>query len=115
MTPSREFLQISSGPPHFEDRHHAIFTSSNGEDDPIAVITRANEAISSAPIDVSFVGIGENGHLAFNDPPADFNTEAPYILVKLDELAASSRSAKAGSRISRAFQPTQSRCPFSKC
>lgn len=57
----------------------------NGEDDPISVVTRANEAISSAPIDVSFVGIGENGHLAFNDPPADFNTEAPYILVKLDD------------------------------
>jgi glucosamine-6-phosphate deaminase len=31
------------------------------------------------------VGIGENGHLAFNDPPADFDTEDPYIIVKLDE------------------------------
>ena len=36
-------------------------------------------------IDVAFVGIGENGHLAFNDPPADFDTEDPYILVELDE------------------------------
>ncbi len=35
--------------------------------------------------DVAFVGIGENGHLAFNDPPADFDTEAPYIVVNLDE------------------------------
>src|SRR5207247_9084717 len=35
--------------------------------------------------DVAFVGIGENGHLAFNDPPADFHTETPYILVRLDE------------------------------
>ncbi len=41
--------------------------------------------ISKAPIDVAFVGIGENGHLAFNDPPADFDTEEPYIIVKLDE------------------------------
>ena len=42
-------------------------------------------AISEAPIDVAFVGIGENGHLAFNDPPADFGTEAPYLVVALDE------------------------------
>jgi len=38
-----------------------------------------------APVDVAFVGIGENGHLAFNDPPADFETEEPYLLVSLDE------------------------------
>lgn len=37
------------------------------------------------PIDVAFVGIGENGHLAFNDPPADFDTQQPYIVVQLDE------------------------------
>ena len=37
------------------------------------------------PIDVAFVGIGENGHLAFNDPPADFETEEPYLVVSLDE------------------------------
>jgi glucosamine-6-phosphate deaminase len=36
-------------------------------------------------VDVAFVGIGENGHLAFNDPPADFQTEQPYIIVNLDE------------------------------
>lgn len=36
-------------------------------------------------IDVAFVGIGENGHLAFNDPPADFNTEEPYLVIELDE------------------------------
>jgi glucosamine-6-phosphate deaminase len=49
------------------------------------VIRRTNEAISSSPIDVAFVGIGENGHLAFNDPPADFEIEEPYIVVNLDE------------------------------
>ena len=41
--------------------------------------------IKQKEIDVAFVGIGENGHLAFNDPPADFYTEDPYLLVKLDE------------------------------
>lgn len=41
--------------------------------------------LSSAPIDLAFVGIGENGHVAFNDPPADFETEEPYIVVELDE------------------------------
>ncbi|HEX4945757.1 MAG TPA: glucosamine-6-phosphate deaminase [Blastocatellia bacterium] len=45
----------------------------------------ANAAIAAAPIDVAFVGIGENGHLAFNDPPADFVIETPYIIVNLDE------------------------------
>ena len=41
--------------------------------------------ISEKPIDVAFVGIGENGHLAFNDPPADFDIEDPYLIVDLDE------------------------------
>src|SRR5215469_13593925 len=57
----------------------------NGEKDPAEVIRGANEAISAAPIDVAFVGIGENGHLAFDDPPADFETDEPYIVVNLDE------------------------------
>jgi glucosamine-6-phosphate deaminase len=57
----------------------------NGEENPGDVIARIGKAISSAPIDIAFVGIGENGHLAFNDPPADFETEEPYITVNLDE------------------------------
>jgi glucosamine-6-phosphate deaminase len=61
--------------------HHLL----NGEEEPAEVICRTNEAISAAPIDIAFVGIGENGHLAFNDPPADFETEEPYIVVSLDE------------------------------
>jgi glucosamine-6-phosphate deaminase len=52
---------------------------------PGEVIRVASEAILQSPIDVAFVGIGENGHLAFNDPPANFETEAPYIIVQLDE------------------------------
>jgi glucosamine-6-phosphate deaminase len=52
---------------------------------PEAECRRLNEIISGYVVDVAFVGIGENGHLAFNDPPADFQTENPYIVVELDE------------------------------
>jgi glucosamine-6-phosphate deaminase len=57
----------------------------DGEGDVYGVCDAVGAAISEAPVDVAFVGIGENGHLAFNDPPADFETEAPYIVVDLDE------------------------------
>lgn len=57
----------------------------DGERDPLVTCREAGEALRKAPIDVAFVGIGENGHLAFNDPPADFETDAPYIVVQLDE------------------------------
>ncbi len=58
----------------------------NGEaEDPQAECRRLGELITRHPVDVAFVGIGENGHLAFNDPPADFNTEEPYLVVELDE------------------------------
>jgi glucosamine-6-phosphate deaminase len=57
----------------------------NGEGNAAEVIRETNAAIASAPIDISFVGIGENGHLAFNDPPADFETEEPFIIVALDQ------------------------------
>jgi len=57
----------------------------DGETDPDAECRRLGEIISKHPIDVAFVGIGENGHLAFNDPPADFQTEEPFIVVSLDE------------------------------
>jgi len=53
--------------------------------DPVAVIRRIGEQISSAPVDIAFLGIGENGHIAFNDPPADFESEDPYLIVTLDE------------------------------
>ena len=57
----------------------------DGEADTSRVCAEAGEAIAAAPVDVAFVGIGENGHLAFNDPPADFDTEAPFLVVDLDE------------------------------
>lgn len=53
--------------------------------DPVRVVREASAQLASAPIDIAFLGIGENGHIAFNDPPADFETEEPYILVNLDE------------------------------
>lgn len=56
----------------------------NGELDPAAEIERLNESIAPHEIDVAFIGIGENAHLAFNDPPADFDTTEPYIEVQLD-------------------------------
>jgi len=52
--------------------------------DPQAECRRLNALISQYEIDVAFVGIGENGHLAFNDPPADFTVDDPYIIVNLD-------------------------------
>lgn len=57
----------------------------DGEADPEYACAEAGRALSAAPIDVAFLGIGENGHLAFNDPPADFETEQPYIVVTLDD------------------------------
>jgi glucosamine-6-phosphate deaminase len=48
-------------------------------------VRRVGDLIRAHPIDAAFVGIGENGHLAFNDPPADFETEEPYLVVSLDE------------------------------
>ncbi len=61
------------------------FNYVNGETDPVSECFRLGDLISKRPIDVAFIGIGENGHLAFNDPPADFETEEAYIVVKLDE------------------------------
>lgn len=56
----------------------------DGENDPEKECERLSTLIQNHPIDVAFVGIGENGHLAFNDPPADFETEKPYLVVNLD-------------------------------
>ena len=57
----------------------------DGEQDPREVCARAGAVIAAAPVDIAFVGIGENGHLAFNDPPADFDTREPYLIVTLDD------------------------------
>lgn len=57
----------------------------DGEKEPLEECERLGEIISRHPIDVAMIGIGENGHLAFNDPPADFQTKEPFIVVDLDE------------------------------
>ncbi len=62
----------------------ADFQYLHGDEDAAATIARAGRLISESRIDVALVGIGENGHLAFNDPPADFTTTEPYLLVELD-------------------------------
>ena len=62
-------------------QHHLL----NGAEDPAEVIRHASQALRQARVDVAFVGVGENGHLAFNDPPADFETEEEYLIVTLDE------------------------------
>ena len=57
----------------------------DGDREPAEVCRALDRELTAAPIDVAFVGVGENGHLAFNDPPADFATEQPYLVVQLDE------------------------------
>jgi glucosamine-6-phosphate deaminase len=54
-------------------------------DDPAEECRRLGVLIGAHPIDVACIGIGENGHLAFNDPPADFEIQDPYLVVQLDE------------------------------
>ena len=63
---------------------HVYFANGEAEN-PETECNRLGEIIHQHPIDVALIGIGENGHLAFNDPPADFETEEPYIVVNLDE------------------------------
>jgi glucosamine-6-phosphate deaminase len=62
------------------------FNYIRGDDDPSGECKRLGDLISMNQIDIAFVGIGENGHLAFNDPPADFETEEAYIAVDLDDV-----------------------------
>jgi len=62
-------------------RYHFL----DGHGNVLEVIRKVAAELTAAPVDIAFVGIGENGHLAFNDPPADFQTEEPYIIVDLDE------------------------------
>ena len=62
-------------------RYHLL----DGENAPEKVAQHVGEVLAAAAIDLAFVGIGENGHLAFNDPPADFTTDRPYLIVTLDE------------------------------
>jgi glucosamine-6-phosphate deaminase len=62
--------------------HHHLL---DGERDSHSVANEVGQALASKPVDILFAGIGENGHLAFNDPPADFQTQQPFLVVNLDE------------------------------
>jgi len=62
-------------------RYHLL----DGENAPEETCERVGRLLAAAPVDAAFAGFGENGHVAFNDPPADFETEVPYLIVRLDE------------------------------
>lgn len=57
----------------------------NGEAELSGELKRLGEALTAEPIDLGLIGIGENAHIAFNDPPADFDTTEPYIVVNLSD------------------------------
>lgn len=61
-------------------RYHFL----NGDGDVRGSVDEIARELQREPVDLAFVGIGENGHLAFNDPPADFDTDDPYLVVQLD-------------------------------
>lgn len=57
----------------------------NGEGDVEENIKKLSEELKKSPVDIGLIGIGENAHIAFNDPPADFEIEDPYIIVNLND------------------------------
>lgn len=67
------------------DRPVKAFNYVAGDENPEEECKRLGVLIAENPIDVCFAGVGENAHLAFNDPPADFETEEAYLVVNLDE------------------------------
>jgi glucosamine-6-phosphate deaminase len=77
----RKYLRERLLEPAGIENYHLI----DSESDPIETCRRIGELLNSARVDVAFAGIGENGHLAFNDPPADFEIEDAYLVVNLDE------------------------------
>lgn len=76
---NERFVQKVDG---LDDTHFVM----GDHEDPQAECDRLGKLILDHPIDVALVGIGENGHLAFNDPPADFDTTDPYLVVELDTV-----------------------------
>ncbi len=76
----RYLLDRLIGPSGIE-RYHLL----DGEQDPERAAAETGARLAERDPDVAFVGIGENGHLAFNDPPADFEAQRPYLIVALDD------------------------------
>jgi glucosamine-6-phosphate deaminase len=91
-----EYIGLAPGHPaglrtylmkYFVDRVgplRAMYLIKGESPDPVQECKRMGVLIQAHPIDVACIGFGENGHLAFNDPPADFETEEPYLVVELD-------------------------------
>lgn len=77
----RKYLRDRLITPTGMRRYHLL----DGEKNPETICREVGALLTAAPVDLAFAGIGENGHLAFNDPPADFTTEQPYLVVSLDE------------------------------
>lgn len=86
----------------------------DGEADPAAECARLGALIEQHPIDVCLCGIGENGHLAFNDPPADFNTTTPYIVVQLDDACRKQQWGRDGFQHLKMFPSRPSACRFTR-
>ncbi len=92
-----EYIGLAPGHPaglrtylmkYFVDRVgplRAMYLIKGESPDPVQECKRMGVLIQAHPIDVACIGFGENGHLAFNDPPADFETEQPYLVVELDQ------------------------------
>jgi glucosamine-6-phosphate deaminase len=77
----RKYLMERLSRPAGIARYHLL----DGERNPEEVCRQIGARLRKEAVDIAFAGIGENGHLAFNDPPADFDTEEPYLTVRLDE------------------------------
>ena len=60
-------------------KYHLI----DGEKDPEATIKEITELLDRKQVDLGLIGIGENAHIAFNDPPADFADKRAYKVVDL--------------------------------
>ena len=62
-----------------------VFFVDGDTDNPKAFCAEMKKIMAAHPIDIAFIGVGENGHIAFNDPPADFDTDEAFLVVKLDD------------------------------
>ena len=83
-------LHIASFRKYLRERFDSVFKPGkmhyvSGEGNAAANIAALSAEIGRAPVDLGVIGIGENGHLAFNDPPADFETQAAYHVVTLND------------------------------
>ena len=64
-------------------KYHLI----DGLREPHEMARAVGAELNAAPVHLCFCGIGENGHLAFNEPPADFEASDPYLVIELDEIS----------------------------